>query len=152
MAFVPSIAELTSVFIGFVLGFYWQESDKIKTRNIERLEIYRSIKNELEYNKNIVDKILSTRIEYNIPFLFKTSTWEIYKEKIGEFKNEPNSELLTNMYHNIIQLNEMVKMKPMIYYSYDDKIVNSLKEKIVEDYSFWVKDLTEKYKEWNINF
>lgn len=151
LAFIPSIAELSSVFIGIVLGFYYQEADKGKTRNIERLEIYRSIKEELEYNKNILADMF-TNIDYGVPLLLKTTSWEIYKEKIGEFKNEPNSNLLTNIYYNIMILNEMTKMEPIQPFDYNKETINSIKIKLSEDYYSWKKDLTEKYKKWNIDF
>ena len=146
--FIPSMAELTSVFLGVVLGFYWEKADRIKSKNWDRLKIYRSVKKELENNIELIEK---EKVRYR---LLKSTLYEIYKEEIGEFVDEKNSILLTEIYWKIFKYNERVEDEPLKLNlgekerDYIDTIIDELKK----DINRWTENLTKAYKEYGIQF
>jgi len=148
--FIPSIAELTSVFIGIVLGFYWESANKYKEKTSNRLLIYRNIRIELNHNKEKLD-IESASFQ---PFRLSTTSWDVYKEKMSDFINEPNSNRLQIIYSNIIYYNELNRIQELREWDnpYLDVEIRRIAKEINDDIVLWDDEVTAQYAPHNIEF
>ena len=136
--YLSFIGEVTAVFLGLFLGFYYNmvyEQNKLLQ---ELKKIYFTIIEELEYNLPLLNEIHKGKEGYEYgSYILKTTVWEIYKEQLGK-TTMPNIEDLSNIYHKILIINENIKLETTRTYMSNTII------KTLHDYSgVTIKEINE---------
>ncbi|MHA1973319.1 MAG: hypothetical protein ACTSW1_10010 [Candidatus Hodarchaeales archaeon] len=109
--FLTFFTELFGVASGIVLGFYWERAN-YTARFVEEIpKILNSFIEELEFNKEKIRYIYSSAGVTYLPNLQKTTTYELYKNKLTEINFNFIPEL-HQIYFNFTLINENLRKYP----------------------------------------
>lgn len=138
---LPPMLEVVSVFVGLVLGFYWNRADKIRMDNFDRRRITGYLITELEANGRKLQYLYHNKGQDYTSSSLQTTVWDIYEEKIGILYNiwVPR---ITDIYHRLSLLNEYITRYPDIdRIRIDDrKTIHLICDNTRELIETWVKE------------
>jgi len=149
------IAEITGIFVGIVLGFYWDRAYEAKILMEENPKIINYFIEELEYNKNKITnlyKLVALRGVSAVPHKLKTEIYDIYKTRLSKFAH-PLAIKLNDIYHDINILNLVIEKYPThelaITYGIHFYIKGDFGTKIESEIDEWVKSAKQV---WSFKF
>ena len=143
----PPVLELISVFVGLVLGFYWDRADKIRRDNFDRHRITGYLISELEVNEKNLQYLYTSAGRDYTSFTFQTTVYDIYEESIGSLYVLWVPDLIS-IYHRLFMLNNFISKYP-----FANDIIPEERQKIRTESTYtkglinsWINDAREWYQ------
>ena len=143
------LVELGAVFFAMIFSFYYNDAHvKIRIRE-ENKSIFFAIIDELNENLVKLENLYVGGGHSYLYSLMKTTVWDIYKEKLGQFSDE-NVNKLSDIYYKLYTLNENIKKYPLTS-DYDLELssyrkVKKMKIDAMFDIKEWIPIIQEFYE------
>jgi len=147
--FIPSLAELVSVFVGLAIAYTIERARNKKNTQQRFLKLLTEIVNELTSNQILLPYIYASAGVNYLSYLLKTNIYEIYEDSVDRLGTD-DLENLTKIYHNQYIINESIRQ-----YNYSgsysstqdrDKIIEMKRDtqKLIKE---WITTINKRYAE-----
>jgi hypothetical protein len=95
---------------GIIMGFWLNESARLRRRKEQAKQLLKAIKEELEYNFNIASSMENDIEKEDVTFqTFKTNIWESFRSRLEIIENFQLVIRLSILYHKLLDVANVIR-------------------------------------------